>query len=169
MYIEGINPLLSYPNNVETPQPFRVGQRGRDQLGREWVFCNSLLAVTAGDVLMLPLGNTGVPTPLTTAGALYNRQVGVSQVTFAALATVGTGFWAQVYGPTPIGIKTSAAVAINTAVYTTATSAAVDDTAAASNLIRGMTLTTAAGGAAVAVGLLNYPTIGTVADTDNNT
>ena len=49
------------------------------------------------------------------------------------------------------------------------TANAVDDTSAASNLIRGMTLTTAAGGAAVAAGILNYPLIGTVADTDNQT
>lgn len=166
MYIHGINPALNYQATLEEPIPHIPGTRGKDNQGREYVFCTTAAAQTAGDVVMLPLAQAATPTPLTTAAALYNRQVGVVASTFAAFAGF-TGFWAQVQGQALVGIRTSAAVAINVPLYTTATANALDDTAAASNLVRGITLTVAAGGAAVAAGLINYPTIGTVADTDN--
>lgn len=169
MYIDGINPLLSYTVSIETPMPFRIGQRGKDQLGREFVFCNSLLAVTAGDVFQLPLGNTGVATPLTNAAAIYNRQAGVSPVTFGAVATTGTGFWCQVQGVAVVGVRTSIAAAISVPLYATATASALSAVVTASAFVRGITLTVATGAAGVGAALINYPTIGTVADTDNPT
>jgi hypothetical protein len=169
MYIIGINPGESYPFATETPIPFLPGTRGLDGFGREYVFQVSTAAVTAGELYMLALGNATGPTVLTTSAAVYNRQVGGACSTFAA-NTGGTGFWCQVRGASFAGVKTSAAVAANALCYTTATSGATDDTATSSNLIRGLTITTAAGGAvAAAVALFNYPTIGTVADTDNQT
>lgn len=166
MYLLGINPSETYVASLEAPIPIAVGTRGKDAQGREYVFQSTANAQTAGDIVMLTLGAAAGAVQLTTAAALYNRQVGSVCATFAA-AAAGTGFWAQVQGNTFAGIRTSAAAAINVPLYSTATANAVDDTAAASNLIRGMTLTTATGGAAVGAGLLNYPTIGTVADTDN--
>lgn len=167
MYVDGINPLLSYTVSLETPMPFRIGQRGKDQLGREYVFQNTVNAVTAGDVFMLALGNTGGATALTTAAAVYNRQVGICPVTFGAVATTGTGFWAQVQGATVgPGIRVSVAVSVNVLLYTSATASALAVTAAANNFVRGITLTTATGAAGVAAGLLNYPTIGIIAGTD---
>jgi hypothetical protein len=166
MYIEGINPLDSYVAALESPLPFPAGTRGLSGDGREWVFQTITSAVTAGDVMQLGITPSAVAVPLTTAAAIYNRQVGVAGATFAAAAG-GTGFWCCVRGA--IAVKTSAAVAANALCYTTATSSAIDDTAAASNLVRGLTLTTAAGSATTSLGLLNYPLIGTVADTDNQT
>lgn len=168
MYIHGIAPGESYVASLEAPLPHVPGTRGKDNQGREYVFCTTAAAQTAGDVVMLPLAQAATPTPLTTAAALYNRQVGVVASTFAANAAF-TGFWAQVQGQAFVGIRTSAAAAINVPLYTTATPNALDDTVTSSNLVRGITLTTATGGAAVGAGLINYPTIGTVADTDNPT
>lgn len=166
MYIEGINPGDSYVSNVESPIPFLQGQRGMDSQGREYIFQVETGAHTVGDVVQISLANAGVSVPLTTAAAIYNREVGVVGSTFPALAA-GTGFWAQTKGTAFGGIRTSAAVAANALLYTTATPNAVDDTATASNLIRGMTLTVAAGAPGVFAGILNNPTIGTIADTDN--
>ncbi len=167
MYIEGINPALVYPVSLETPLPFRVGQRGMDSAGREYVFATTTAALAAGQLVMLPLGNTGNVTVLTTAAAIYNREVGVVAAATTAV-TAGTGFWAQRKGPAP-AVLTSAATAISVPLYTTATAGATSATFGSSNLIRGLTLTTATGGAGNGVGLLNWPTVGTVADTDNNT
>ncbi len=168
MYIEGINPNDTYVDAVDSPLPFATGTRGRSQDGREFVFSRIVTALTAGDLVMLPIifTSAGVAIPLTTAAALYNRQVGVVAATFAALAA-GTGFWACVQGA--IGVRAATAILVNIPVYTSATPGAADDTAAAHNLIRGLTFTTAPGAAGVFTALVNNPTIGTVADTDNNT
>lgn len=169
MYILGINPADSYQQLAESPIPHAAGTRGKDNQGREYVFQISTAAVVAGELYMLALGQANGPTILTTGAALYNRQVGGACSSFAALAA-GTGFWCQVLGQSFVGVKTAAAAAINVPLYTTATSGATDDVVTASNLIRGLTLTTAAGGAvAAAAALFNYPLIGTVADTDNPT
>lgn len=168
MYIHGINPATSYVASLEEPIPHVPGTRGKDNQGREYVFCTTAAAQTAGDVVMLPLAQAATPTPLTTAAALYGRQVGVVASTFAAAAAF-TGFWAQVQGQAFAGIRCAAAAIINAPMYTTATANALDDLVTASNLVRGITLTTAATGVGVFAGLINYPTIGTVADTDNNT
>lgn len=168
MYIEGINPRLTYVASLEAPIPFAVGTRGMDETGREYVFASITSALTAGDVVMLPITVGGSAIALLTASALYNRQLGVVSATFAAAAS-GTGFWAQTLGPALNGVRASAAAVINVPVYSTATAGALDDTAAASNLARGITFTTAPSGAGVFAAMLNNPTIGTVADTDNNT
>lgn len=168
MYIEGINPKLTYVASLESPIPFAVGTRGLDETGREYVFASATGAHTAGDVVMLPLGNSGSVTPLTTAAALYNRQVGVVSATFVA-AAAGQGFWAQRNGVALAGARAATAALVNIPMYTSATANALDDTAAAHNLVRGITFTTAPSGAGVFAAILNYPTIGTVADTDNNT
>lgn len=167
MYIEGINPSTVYVASLDDPIPFAVGTRGRDQNGREYVFSSIVTGLTAGDLVMLPIVSAaGVAIPLTTAAALYNRQVGVTVATFVA-AAAGTGFWACVQGA--IGARAATAILVNIPVYTSATAGAADDTAAAHNLIRGLTFTTAPSGAGVFTALVNYPTVGTVADTDNNT
>lgn len=169
MYILGINPADNYQQLAESPIPFAPGTRGKDNQGREYVFQTITSAVVAGELYMLALGQAVGPTILTTGAALYNRQVGGACSSFAAFAA-GTGFWCQVLGNSFVGVKTAAAAAINVPLYTTATSGATDDVVTLSNLIRGLTLTTAAGGAvAAAAALFNYPLIGTVADTDNNT
>lgn len=164
MYISGINPLDSYPYGVlEAPVPFLQGDRGKDGEGREYVFCSTVVALTLGDLVMLPLGNVVGTIALVTSGAIYNRQVGVSRVTFAANA-LGTGFWAQVQGATTA--RASVASTVNVPAYTTATAGAASTTLTASNLIRGLTFTTTPTGAGVFAALLNYPTVGNVADTD---
>ena len=169
MYILGINPADNYQQLAESPIPFAPGTRGKDNQGREYVFQTIVSAVVAGELYMLALGQAVGPTILPTGAAIYNRQVGGACSSFAAFAA-GTGFWCQVLGNSFAGVKTAAAAAISVPLYTTATSGATDDVATSSNLIRGLTLTTAAGGAvAAAVALFNYPLIGTVADTDNNT
>jgi hypothetical protein len=166
MYILGINPADNYPASLESPIPHAPGTRGLDAQGREYVFQTTVSAVVAGELYMLALGAAVGPTILTTGAALYNRQVGGACSSFAALAA-GTGFWCQVKGNSFVGVKTSEAVAINVPLYTTATSGATNDLATSSNLIRGLTLTTAAGGAvAAAAALFNWPLIGTVGDLD---
>jgi hypothetical protein len=166
MYILGINPADNYPASLESPIPHAPGTRGLDAQGREYVFQTIVSAVVAGELYMLALGAAIGPTILTTGAALYNRQVGGACSSFAALAA-GTGFWCQVKGNSFVGVKTSEAVAINVPLYTTATSGATNDLATSSNLIRGLTLTTAAGGAvAAAAALFNWPLIGTVGDLD---
>lgn len=169
MYILGINPADNYQQLAESPIPHAPGTRGLDNQGREYVFQVITSAVVAGELYMLALGQAIGPTILTTGAALYNRQVGGACSSFSAFAA-GTGFWCQVKGNSFVGVKTAAAAAINVPLYTTATSGATDDVVTASNLIRGLTLTTAAGGAvAAAAALFNWPLIGTVADTDNPT
>lgn len=167
MYIEGLNPTETYPYGlVDSPVPFLPGNRGRDGNGNEYVFATTVSAGVIGSIWQLALGNATGTILLTTAAAIYNRQLGVGRVAFAANA-LGTGFWAQVQGAS--SILTAAAAVISVPLYSTATPGAADDVAAASNLLRGITLTTAAGGAVVAAAILNYPTVGTIADTDNNT
>ncbi|HEV8261838.1 MAG TPA: hypothetical protein VGQ19_13915 [Burkholderiales bacterium] len=168
MYIEGINPKLTYVASLESPIPFGIGTRGMDETGREYVFASITSALTAGDVVQLPLGNSGSAIALTTGGALYNRQVGVVPQTFVAAAS-GTGFWAQVLGAALVGVRASVASVINTPAYTTATAGALSTTLTASNFVRGITFTTTPTGAGVFAAQINNPTIGTLTDTDNNT
>lgn len=163
MYIEGINPAESYVASLEAPMPFGPGNRGRDQNGNEYVFAVTTAAITLGDLILLPLGQATGAVGLTTGAALYNREVGVARATFAA-AAAGTGFWAQVKGATTARAATSASA--NIPMYTSATTGAADDTAAAHNLIRGLTFTTAPTGAGVFAAIVNNPLIGSVADLD---
>lgn len=164
MYIEGLNPTETYPYGlVDSPVPFLPGNRGRDGNGNEYVFASTTAAGAIGSIFQLALGNAVGSILLTTAAAIYNRQLGVARVAFAANA-LGTGFWAQVQGAS--SVLTSAAVAISVPVYSTATPGACDDTATSSNLLRGITLTTLTGGAAVGPAILNIPTVGTVGDLD---
>lgn len=165
MYIEGLNPLESYPYGlVDSPVPFLPGNRGRDGNGNEYVFATTVSAGVIGSIFQLALGNAVGSILLTTAAALYNRQLGIGRLVFAANA-LGTGFWAQVQGATTV--LSSAAVVVNVPVYSTATPGACDDTAAASNLLRGITFTTAPGAGGAFAAIVNYPTVGTIADTDN--
>ena len=134
-YIIGITPSEVW-TSTQTP-PFKPGQRGSDYLGNEYLFVqadttNSAPGAQAGGIVCVP------------------------QV---AIAASGYG-WGLVCG---VGsVRTNALAAKGTLLNTTATAGQLDDDATAgAEVINGIALTAATGGAAAStVAYLTYPSVG---------
>lgn len=154
---------------VTTSPEFALGARGaiEDQSsgnGTREFFYVSFPASTAravGDVVII--NNLGSAVAVTTTnsapGQTAGRRVGVVVAAVSSVASVQYG-WVQIYGTAGVSVLASAAA--NTQLNTTATAGALDDDATASSeVVDGLTLITAAGGApAVVTAYLNYPFVG---------
>ncbi len=117
-------------------------------------------ALTVGQVV--GISAAGVATPLTTTnsapGQSVGRRVGVV-VTAVSSSASAQYVWVQVWGAGTV--LTAAAAAIYTQLNTTATAGAVDDDATASSeVVDGLSLTTAAGSATTTAAFLNFPYVG---------
>lgn len=154
MYIEGINPLITYaPSLPESPIPFALGTRGLDQAGNEYVFLQAAAITTAGAVLFYLTG-TWTGTLLSTANDDVNQTVAVAKTAFAALEYG----WFQRYGNA--SIQTSGNTAVALPVVATAAAGVLTSNATVTALfpIRGIALTQAGQTLPLlTTAVLNYP------------
>lgn len=157
-YIIGITPSQVW-TSTETP-PFKPGQRGQDSAGNEYLFVQAdsggvtqyYAAVVTSTAFVVDMIDTTNSAPGAQAGA----PVVVPQV---AIAASGYG-WGLVNG---VGsVRTAASAAKGTLLNTTATAGQLDDDATAgAEVINGIALTAATGGAAAStVAYLTYPSVG---------
>lgn len=157
-YVIGITPSLVW-TSTETP-PYRPGQRGKDDDGNEYLFVQAdsggvtqyYAAVVTSTSFVVDMIDTTNSAPGAQAGGI----VCVPQV---AIAASGYG-WGLICG---VGsVHTAALAAKGTLLNTTATAGQLDDDATVgAEVINGIALTAATGGAAAAtVAYLTYPTVG---------
>ena len=163
MYIEGINPLLTYAVTTATPDipgaPFAVGTRGLDYQGKEYVFCSNTTtaALVAGDIVQTTVAYAA--SQMTTTVGARGNPVGVVPVAVSqSTSAITYYFWAQVYGICS-AIHVLASCAANVRLNTVATAGALDDDGTASTKqVQGIYLTTArAASEGTAAGILRYP------------
>ncbi len=157
-YIIGITPSQVW-TSTEIP-PFRPGQRGKDDDGNEYLFVQAdasgvtqyYAAVVTSSAFVVDMIDTTNSAPGAQAGGI----VCVPQV---AIAASGYG-WGLING---VGsVRTAASAAKGTLLNTTATAGQLDDDATAgAEVINGIALTAATGGAAAStVAYLTYPSVG---------
>jgi hypothetical protein len=157
-YIIGITPSQVW-TSTEIP-PFRPGQRGKDDDGNEYLFVQAdasgvtqyYPAVVTTTAFVVDMIDTTNSAPGAQAGGI----VCVPQV---AIAASGYG-WGLICG---VGsVRTAASAAKGTLLNTTATAGQLDDDATAgAEVINGIALTAATGGAAAStVAYLTYPNVG---------
>ena len=149
--------------SAEGPE-FRLGTRGMNATSagvKEYVYVQDSGSGITGDgyIALVDGGNwTAVMATTTTSapGAGAGKLAGAAR---AAIAASGYG-WLQVFGAGTV--RVSASCALGTIVNTTATAGQLDDDATAgSEVVDGIMLTTANGGAAAtAAGFFNYPKVG---------
>lgn len=157
-YVIGITPSETW-TSTDIP-PFRPGQRGKDDDGNEYLFVRAdsggvtqyYAAVVTSTSFVVDMIDTTNSAPGAQAGGI----VCVPQVSIAAS---GYG-WGLICG---VGsVRTAASAAKGTLLNTTATAGQLDDDATAgAEVINGIALTAATGGAAAAtVAYLTYPNVG---------
>lgn len=143
---------------------FKVGTRGAaldstdGSIVKEYVYVvNAAVAQVAGDVNAISVA--GVATKLTSTNAAAGQSVG-RRIGVAVSAIPASGFgWLQIYGLCTVAA--SAATAIFTELNATATAGALTSGVGAGTfVVNGIVLTTAAGGASVVAGQVNYPFVG---------
>ena len=136
--------------------PHEPGMRVTGQDNSEWVFVQAAANVTAGFVCQIGLDFTVAH--ITTANSVFNRQVGIPQVDIAS----GDYGWVQTKGIAAVGARVLADAAANVTLNTTATAGALDDDGGTgAKDIVGLTITTAAGGAAATQpAILTWPSVG---------
>lgn len=135
MYIEGINPLITYaPSLPESPIPHANGTRGLDEDGNEYVFLRAAAAnaPTNGSVCFFVPG-TWDATLLSTSNDAVDQVICVAKTTFVALESG----WFQRYGLCPV--QTSGGTAAGLPVLATAVGGVVTTNATLTGLfpIRG--------------------------------
>jgi hypothetical protein len=152
------------PTRVTTEQEFKLGtrfQREDEDGTKEYVYVRANGAITGAGYACDITSSTGdaqmCSTATTAPGTGAGKQVGVA---LAAFADNEFG-WLQVYGNTD-AIRVAANAAAHTILNSTGTAGQLDDDATAgAEVIDGVVLHTANGGAAaVAAGFLNYPKVG---------
>lgn len=159
MYALGFNPTQTWASGDTIPQA--LGSTFIDHLGRAFKFVQAdASGVTgAGYVCVIESANSAdmVDTTNSAPGQEAGRMLGVAM---AAIAASGYG-WLCVYGR-DIPVRVAASCAKGTLLNTTATAGQIDDDATAgAEIVNGIALTTANGGAAAnALADVTYPTIG---------
>lgn len=163
MYITGMK-VDRVRTSSEGPE-FELGTRGAVKVAgtgtREYLYVqDSGAGITgAGYVVLVSAANVAIMASTTTSApaAGAGKPVGVAA---AAIAASGYG-WVQIAGPCA-AIRVSASAAAYTLLNTTATAGQLDDDATAgAEVINGLALNAANGGAAGTVaGVLNYPDVG---------
>lgn len=160
MYLMGISPTAVL-TSTDVPA-FDVGQIGFviDTTGTKgYVYVQDSGAGITGDGYVCLISSAGVAimasTTTSAPGTGAGKQAGVAR---AAIAASGFG-WIQIYGPGTVRTLTLAAA--YTLLNTTGTAGCLDDDATASSeVIEGMIIDTATGGAtANTSGFLNWPKV----------
>lgn len=161
MYIFGINPT-SVRASTEVPE-FGVGQIGFNITSsgpKGYIYVQDSGSAITGDGYVVVIGSdfkaVMASTTTAAAGTGQGKMAGVAR---AAIAASGYG-WVQIYGQGTVRTLTLAAA--YTQLNVTATAGALDDDATSTRqVIDGMVLDTATGGAtANTSGLLNWPRVG---------
>lgn len=160
MFIFGINPT-NVRASTEVPE-FGVGQIGFNITSagpKGYIYVQDSGAGITGDGYVCLISSAGVAIMASTTTSAPGTGAGKSAgVARAAIAASGYG-WVQVYGPGTVRTLTLAAA--YTLLNTTGTAGALDDDATASSeVIEGMIIDTATGGAtANTSGFLNWPKV----------
>lgn len=161
MLVSGIDPT-AVRTSAEGPE-FVVGTRAaqQDENGyKEYMYVLADEAITgAGYVCVVDtdFSSEMADTTSTAGGAGQGKPVGLAM---AAIASGGYG-WLQIYGP--CSVRTLASAAANTQLTSSATPGAVDDaTTAGLEVIDGLSVGTATGGAEATNtdGFAHYPVVG---------
>jgi hypothetical protein len=160
MYISGINPT-NVRTNAEGPE-FAVGSIGFNVTSagpKGYIYVKASGAITGDGYIALVDGSDFTAALVTTTtsapGAGAGKLAGAAR---AAIADTGYG-WLQIYGAGTV--RTLASCAAYTLINTTATAGALDDDATAgAEVINGIVLDAATGGAeASTAGFFNWPRV----------
>lgn len=162
MYVMGIDPT-KVRTSTEGPE-FGLGQIGANATStgtKEYIYVRDSGSGITGDGYVCDIDSsafTAVMSTTTTTqpGTGQGKQVGVAR---AAIAANGYG-WLQIFGSGTI--RVAASCAAYTQLNSTGTAGTIDDDATASSeVITGIALDVANGGAAGTVaGVMTYPTVG---------
>lgn len=159
MYIQGIDPTETFSStnaNSRRGLPFKLGQRGMDSNGYEYIFVEADEAVTqyAACVIAEDFGVEMVDTTSTAADAGQGKGVGVAQTAL----TSGYFGWIMVNG---IGSCLGAASCVKyTELNSTATAGTLDDDATAgAEVINGIVFSVTLTGAAATACVINHPLV----------
>jgi hypothetical protein len=164
MYIIGIDPTQVSAGTAADPAVAQLGQLGFNVTSagiKGYIYVkdsgsgitgDGYVALVDGSAFTAVMATTTTSAPGTGAG----KAVGVAR----AAVTAGYYCWLQIYGPGTI--RTSASCAAYTLINTTATAGQLDDDATAgAEVIDGIVLDTATGGAAaVTAGFIQWPRVG---------
>ena len=153
----GITPTMTLTaSEAYQGKSFGLGDRGSDQDGSEYIWCQANGAIT-GAGYACTITEAYQAAMLSTSNDDFGDRVGIPR---AALADDEYG-WFQVFGPSTVLV--AATVSANTLLMTTSTAGQLEDTATGVS-VDGIVLTTAngGGGAAVTACMLNWPTVGAV-------
>jgi len=158
MYLSGIDPLIT-----STTSQFLLGAIGFNSTSagvKGYIYVRASGAITGpgyvADIDGSAFTATMSTTTTTAPGAGQGKPVGVARVAFA-----DTEYgWLQIYGAGTVRVSASAAA--YTALNSTATAGQLDDDATAgAEVINGVALDVANGGAAgLVAGFLSWPTVG---------
>lgn len=159
MFLVGINPTQTWTSS-ETP-PFALGTLAADHQGRIYRFvkCDAGGLTGLGYCLLLEPNNIGDMLETTTS-APGNGQG--APVGFGVGAIPGSGYgWVCVYG-SAVYVRCAASAAKGTQLNSTATGGVLDDDATAgSEVVNGVSLNTAVGGAEAAqIADICWPSVG---------
>lgn len=136
---------------------FGLGDRYVAPDGKEYIYVQASGAITgAGYIVIIDEDHQAAMVTLTTSATARGDRVGVPAVAFAD----DDYGWVQIYGACVV--RTAASCAANVQINTTATAGQLDDDATAgSEVVEGLFLTTATGGAAAtSAAMATYPRIG---------
>lgn len=157
-YIIGITPSEVW-TSTETP-PFKPGQRGADASGNEYLFVQADASGVTQYYAAVVISTAFVVDMITTTNSAPGQQAG-APVVVPQVAIPADGYgWGLICG---VGsVRTNLSAAKGTLLNTTATAGQLDDDATAgAEVINGIALTVATGGAAAStVAYLTYPNVG---------
>jgi hypothetical protein len=158
-YIVGIDPTVT-----SSSAQFGVGSRGMNTTSagaKEYIYVKDSGSGVTGDGYVVDIDGSAftavMSTTTTTApGTGQGKSVGVAR----AAVTASYYYWAQIYGAGTVRVAASCAAYTN--INSTATAGQLDDDATASSeVIEGIALDVANGGAAGTVAAwINYPRVG---------
>ena len=136
--------------------PFALGTMCWGSDGTAWVFVKYGTGGSTGAGYVLTFDEDFLAVMMSNSVGALGDKIGVA----GATATVDQYGWAQVYGVVDT-LYTAGATSANTALASTSTAGKIDDaTGTGTKNLSGIILTTAAGSATTAPGVLNWPVIG---------
>lgn len=156
---------LNTAQNPEYPAlPQALGTRVEAVDGAVYVYCKPAAAYAIGTVVYLDTSWNATAVTTTNAAGISGQAIGVfsqvASVTASPTATNYDGVWTQIAGGCP-AIQAAASTSANAQLYSSATAGQLTSTSSSNVALNGIVLTTAvgSGGAATAVGYLNFPEV----------
>lgn len=156
---------LNTTQNPEYPAlPMALGTRVEAVDNSVYVYVKPAANYAIGTVVYLDTSWNATAITTTNAAGISGQQIAVfsqvASVTASPTSTNYDGVWAQLSGGCP-AIQGAASTAANAQLYTSATAGQLTSTSSSNVALNGIILTTAVGGggAATAVGYLNFPEV----------